>query len=352
VASSDPTWRERYWLSVADVKRRDFVLSLGFGKYPNNDVMEGSCMATYKRVQYNLRASRQLMPKTHEIAVGPMSVQIIEPLKTLRFRLDDNESEMKYDITWHGVVEPALEARHFEVNRARVTHDISRYVQTGRMTGWIDIPGMHFDLDRENWWAVRDHSWGIRPMTSQPGAPPVANVEWNLLVFFPIQFPDFSLHIYLFEAQPGRATHLTAAIMRPFGAQEHDDDIKSIEHEFEWVTGAPIATLKGGKLLIHFFNGRTLNIALIGHEGRVYLRGGGWGTTMGLWRGVNSLEYDRWDLSNTEKLREYVLHSSDHLAEARCDGQVGYGIIEYMVRRGYGKYQEVHRKKNSSLGAS
>ena len=32
VASSDPNWRERYWVSVHDVVSRDYVLSFGFGK--------------------------------------------------------------------------------------------------------------------------------------------------------------------------------------------------------------------------------------------------------------------------------------------------------------------------------
>ena len=50
-------------------------------------------------------------------------------------------------------------------------------------------------------------------------------------------------------------------------------------------------------------------------------------------------------LSDDEALRGYNSHSSDHLIEARCNGETGYGVIEYLIRRGYGKYAEAHRPR-------
>jgi hypothetical protein len=40
VATSDPSWRERYWVSFQDTGSGDTVLTLGLGRYPNQDVME------------------------------------------------------------------------------------------------------------------------------------------------------------------------------------------------------------------------------------------------------------------------------------------------------------------------
>jgi hypothetical protein len=53
VGSSDPSWRERYWISIQDTENRDTVLTCGIGQYPNQDVQEafvvlaqGTCSAT------------------------------------------------------------------------------------------------------------------------------------------------------------------------------------------------------------------------------------------------------------------------------------------------------------------
>lgn len=345
VATSDPNWRERYWISIHDVVNQDFVLSVGFGKYPNRDVMDGFCIAAKGDVQRNLRASRTLTPRLTDIAAGPLSVEIIEPLKSFRFRLDENETGMAFDLVWNASVPPALEGRHFEVNRSRVTHDLVRYVQTGRITGDLTFGDERFDVTPDRWWGVRDHSWGMRPMSANPGDPPVASVQWNFLGFIPIQFPSFSIHIYLFESQPGRPTHLTASIMRPESSGAHDDEIRSVTHDFRWVENAPVQTLIDGRITIDFFSGETMEIDVKACPGRAYLKGGGYGTYQGKWFADAHSENESWDLSDSEALRGYNSHSSDHLFEAHCNGETGYGIIEYMIRRGYSKYAEAHRPR-------
>lgn len=345
VASSDPGWRERYWISVFDTVGRETVLSFGFGKYPNRDVMDGFAVAARGGIQRNLRASRQLLPHNDRIAVGPLSAEIVTPLEQLRFRSVDNPAGIAFDLTWQASVAPALEGRHFEVNRGRVSHDLVRYVQTGQFDGSITIGGETITVTPDRWWGVRDHSWGIRPMSAAPGDPPVASVAWNFLVFCPIRFPSFSLHIYLFERQPGRPTHLTATILRPPGTRDEDDDIRAVDHDFRWQENAPIQTLEGGSIRIEFFSGRILEIDVRACPGRAFLAGGGYGFFQGKWIAEDHLEHDIFDFAETDRLREYNAHASDHLIEARCNGEIGYGIIEYLIRRGYAKYGEAHRRR-------
>lgn len=345
VASSDPNWRERYWVSIFDTVAKDTVLTVGFGKYPNRDVMDGFAILSRGGVQHNLRAARQLLPDNSAVHAGPLSAEVVTPLESLRLKLDDNEAGFGFDFAWQGSAPPALEGRHFEVSRARITHDIARYVQTGRVTGVLRIGTEHVTLEPDRWWGVRDHSWGIRPMSPGPDDPPLVSAEWNFLAFIPIRFPSFSLHIYLFESQPGRPTHLTAAIMRPPRSGEHDDEIRAVDHDFTWVKDAPVQTLAGGTIRIAFYSGETMEIAVRGCEGRAFLAGGGYGSFQGKWKGVNHVEHDIYDLTHAGRLRAYNSHASDHLIEASCGGETGYGIIEYLVRRGYAKYGEVHRPR-------
>lgn len=345
VASSDPNWRERYWISIFDTETQDTVLTLGCGKYPNRDVMDNYAVLSRGGKQRNLRAARQLLPHNDRVFAGPFSIEVVEPLKTLRMQLGPNDTDVEYDLTWHGSVPPALEGNHFEVNRGRVTHQITRYVQTGQLSGTIRCGDERIEVTPDRWWGVRDHSWGIRPMSGGQGDPPVASARWNFMAFCPIRFADFSLHIYLFEAQPGRPTHLTAAIMRPEGSGDHDDEIKSVSHEFSWRRNAPTQTMEQGRIRIEFYSGRTMEIALRGCEGRAFLKGGGYDWFFGKWWGEAHVEHDVYDLTDAGSIRGFNSHSSDHLIAAECDGQKGYGIIEYLVRRGYDAYPDAHYQR-------
>lgn len=345
VASSDPGWRERYWVSIFDTVGQETVLSLGFGKYPNRDVMDGFAVLSRGCQQQNLRAARQLLPHNDRIAVGPFSATVETPLERLRFRADENASGLTYDLTWQATVAPALEGRHFEVSRGRISHDLVRYVQTGQLSGAVQVDGETIEVTPDRWWGVRDHSWGVRPMSALPGDPPLASVAWNFLCFCPIRFPSFSIHLYLFESQPDRPTHLSASILRAPGDDRSDDDIRAVNHDFRWRECAPIQTLEGGRIGFELFNGERLDIELRACVGRAFLAGGGYGSFQGKWHGASHVEHDKFDFADESKLREYNAHASDHLVEARCNGETGYGIIEYLIRRGYSKYGEAHRKR-------
>ena len=68
VGSSDPSWRERYWVSFQDVDGGETVLTLGLGKYPNHDVMEGFACVAFDGHQHNVRLSRRLGADSHRPA--------------------------------------------------------------------------------------------------------------------------------------------------------------------------------------------------------------------------------------------------------------------------------------------
>src|SRR3546814_18197627 len=67
VSNSDPNWRERYWFSIQDVERQDFILSGGLGKYPNKDVLEDCVRVQHGDRQWNLRDPRAMLPEPGKI---------------------------------------------------------------------------------------------------------------------------------------------------------------------------------------------------------------------------------------------------------------------------------------------
>jgi len=344
VATSDPSWRERYWISVQDVASGDTVLTIGLGKYPNTDVMEAFVALSHAGTQRNLRLSRTLLPRSTEMAVGPLRVEVVEPLRHLRLVLGPNETGVEFDIDWHARTEPLLEGRFFQISRARVTYDAIRYVQHGRASGRITAPGLDATLTEDTWWGERDHSWGTRPLPRAPGMPPGERPEWRMLLFAPLQLPDFGLHLYLQEAPGGRAVHLSAGLTPLLGKDPEPEAIVAVEHDLEWIAGAPAPTLSGGTIRLQLSDKRALEFGLRTLPGRAHLRGGGYegwnGWFQGQWRGDDTAESDVWDLTDAGQLYRYAKAGSDHLVEVTHNGQTGYGIVEYMVLPGYHRYAD------------
>ncbi|MFN2538769.1 MAG: hypothetical protein ABR549_11590 [Mycobacteriales bacterium] len=345
VGSSDPSWRERYWVSFQDTQGGDTVLTLGLGQYPNQDVMEAFAVLSQGGRQHNLRLSRTLLPNAHDMAVGPLRVDVQEPLRSLRFTLDDNDSGVRFDLEWRAQMEAVLEEPFFQVSRARATYDAIRYVQHGRASGSLHVPGLgDVAVTPDRWWAERDHSWGTRPLPRTPGMPPGERPPWRFLLFAPLQLQDFAVHLYLQESAPGRPVYLTATLTGPIGADIPQPDVLSVEHDLVFEPGAATITLREGELRLLLDDGSKLDLQLRALPGRAHLRGGGYegwnGWFQGQWRGELTSECDVWDLTDAGQLYRYAKAGSDHLVEVTAAGQTGYGIVEYMVLPGYGRYEE------------
>jgi hypothetical protein len=345
VATSDPSWRERYWVSFQDIANGDTVLTLGLGRYPNQDVMEAFVCFSQAGRQTNVRLSRTLLPDSHEMRVGPLACDVREPLRSLQFTLGENESGLSFDLTFTATFEPILEGKFFQISRARTTYDAIRYVQHGRASGEIRTPdGTVLTVTPHTWWSERDHSWGTRPLPRAQGQPPGERPEWRMLLFAPLQLPEFGVHIYLQESEPGRPVHLSAGIAGPLGQDQKAPLIVGVDHELEWEKGAAAPTLVGGSLALILHGGDRLDLELTARPGRAHLRGGGyegWNDwKQGQWRGDLTAEHDEWDLTDRDNFYRYAKAGSDHLVEVRYKGEIGYGIVEYMVLPGYGKYSE------------
>ena len=344
VGNSDPSWRERYWVSVQDT-HGSTVLTLGIGQYPNQDVMEAFVALSHNGVQTNLRLSRTLLDAPHDLTVGPLSASIVEPLRELRLQLHDNDSGITFDLSWQATMEPILEEPFFQVARARAMYDAIRYVQHGRAQGTITLPdGTVLTLTPDRWWAERDHSWGTRPLPRTAGAPPGERPPWSFLLFAPLQLPDFAVHIYLQESAPGRPVYLSATLTGPVGKDVPQPDVVEVRHDLVFAPDAAAVTLVGGTLELILDDGAVRMLQLRALPGRAHLRGGGYegwnGWFQGQWRGDLTAEQDSWDLTDVANLYRYATAGSDHLVEVTCDGETGYGIVEYMVLPGYGRYQD------------
>ena len=125
-------WTERSWLMAHDIEGK-VHLATGIGYYPNRNVMDAfTCCTIEGRTQFNVRASRELRPQIDQFKVGPFAYEVIEPLKKVRFTLDENDYGLSFDVAVEGVSPPFEEdPGQVQISRGRMKEDIKRFVQSG-----------------------------------------------------------------------------------------------------------------------------------------------------------------------------------------------------------------------------
>ncbi|MCB1028131.1 MAG: hypothetical protein KDB24_10260, partial [Microthrixaceae bacterium] len=143
VGTSDPAWTEKV---CAMALARDGSLQLGFGmgQYRNRNVMDAYAGVSRGVEQLTVRSSRRLYPDDETTAVGPITYDVIEPMRTVRFALAPNDVQpLSFDWTFTAALPPQSEERTHQ--RAplgyRVSAELVRYHQMGTASGWVELDG-------------------------------------------------------------------------------------------------------------------------------------------------------------------------------------------------------------------
>lgn len=239
VGTSDPSWTEKVCAMAA---KRDGSLQLGFGmgKYLNRNVLDGYAGLSRGVEQLTVRGSRRLFPTADELSVGPIHYEVLEPMRTVRFRLDANECQpLAFDWVYEAALPPATEERTHQRTPLgyRVSAELVRYHQIGTASGWIELDGVRHEMDPEEWVSTRDHSWGVRydvgtPPTDFDPFDPIPEMDFQM-IWCPSLMTDpdgsrWGLFMHLVDLSGfGHAQRtVTGAIERPDGTVEHMADIR------------------------------------------------------------------------------------------------------------------------------
>ena len=169
VSQSDRSWTEKV-CAMACARDGSLQLGFGIGKYVNRSVMDAYAGVSRGVEQWTVRASRELGGEPDLTAVGPITYEVLEPLKVIRFSLAPNDVvPISFEWIFEAAVPPALENREHHRSRDgyRLDADIVRYHHIGRGSGWAEVDGVRTEL--LDWVSTRDHSWGVR---YQVGAEP------------------------------------------------------------------------------------------------------------------------------------------------------------------------------------
>jgi hypothetical protein len=189
-AGTDRNFYDRYFFNGYSPDGADFFAA-ALGVYPHLNIMDAAFCVVRDGVQHNLHASRVLAMERMATHVGPLSVDVLEPLHSLRVRVAANEFGIEADVVFHSRARPIQEPRFTYRIGPRTVMDYTRLTQNGVYEGWISVQGRRTALSRDTHLGTRDRSWGVRPVgaaDSQPVAPPpTPQFYW---LWAPMNFPD------------------------------------------------------------------------------------------------------------------------------------------------------------------
>jgi hypothetical protein len=232
VSQADRSWTEKV-CAMAAARDGSVQLAFGMGKYHNRNVLDAYAGISRGRQQWTVRASRRLAPDLDRLAAGPITYEVLDPLRTVRFALAANDIlPVSFEWTFTAALPAALEQReqHRSRDGGRLDADIVRYHQIGTASGWYEIDGVRESLDEESV-STRDHSWGVRYMVGPPATdveeaarpPGVATIVlWSPMLCERKDGSRYGLHVFYQRHRFGdwQRVELQGGVEHPDGRRE------------------------------------------------------------------------------------------------------------------------------------
>ena len=327
-AGKDRNFYDRYFFNgYTKEGRRFFALALGL--YPNRNIMDASFCVIHEGVQHNLRASRHLGGERMDIRVGPISLEVLEPLRSLRILVDDDEHGIRADLTFRSRAVALEEPRFTRELGPGLLMDYTRLTQNGCYQGSIEVKGSRLEVTPDLWLGTRDRSWGIRPIGGadedgqQP--PPMLQFYW---LWAPVNFEDCITLYDINSDEKGQPWH-THGIIAPIsgGTPETMEAVSSRIRYRSGTRHAESAEIvfqrKGGEeLVLHFEPLYQFYMSGLG-----YLHPE-WGH--GMDKGRLKVAYDSIELATVDEAVPLYLHVQA-ISRVRMNGKEGLGVLEQLI---------------------
>lgn len=306
------------------------------GVYPNREVIDAAFSVVRDGVQTSVHASGRLSP-TRATKVGPIEVEVLEPMRRLRVVVGSNDAGIDADVTFLARSE-AIEEPRFTVRRGtRVVMDYTRLTQFGGWSGHVEVGGERVELDPHEVLGCRDRSWGIRSVGEREvGAPgPLPQFFW---LWAPLNLGQRCIHVDFQEDATGRRAHANGELVPLLASPDAPVDlaepaaerVADVDHRITWRPGtrrADAATLtlrpSGDDPLVvelePILDFQMLGIGYLHPE---------WGH--GMWKGEEAVGVESWRLDELDPLAPSHLHVQQ-LVRVRLGEETGTGVLEQLV---------------------
>lgn len=244
-ASGDPNHYDRYFFNGFT---RDGQVFFGgaMAHYPNRGIIDGAFSVVHEGIERSVFVSGA-MPMDRATRIGPLTVEVLEPLRRIRLAVGPNDFGVQADLTFDARTAVIEEPRNTIVSGARRVMDVTRLTQWGSWSGTISVEGRSLDL-AAGMYGVRDRSWGQRGVGVQVPTnfpPALPQLFW---MWAPLHFERSCTHLALFEHADGNRWLEQALVIpvigadRPtWGADTEVEHLEGVDYRIEWQPGTRVA---------------------------------------------------------------------------------------------------------------
>jgi hypothetical protein len=170
--------------------------------------------------------------------VGPLTIEVVEPLRVLRYVVGDNDSGLTADLTFRARTEAIEEPRQQIVRDNVPLMDYTRLTQWGTWEGTITLPtGVTLDVDASTTYATRDRSWGVRPVGQQAPTNLEARPAEIFWLWAPLHFDTYCTHLALFERADGERWLEQALVVPVLPGPGESEHLGRSDVTVEWMPG-------------------------------------------------------------------------------------------------------------------
>ena len=341
-ATSDRNAYDRFWFNGYQDDGA-FYLGIGAAVYPNLGIMDCGFSLVIDGEQHAFHASRRAPQEPSEVEVGPFHIEILEPMKSLRVTIDENETGISCDLLW---IPRSANFKEGHQASAQVM-EATRFNQFGHWKGTIRYAGKTLEVDPRRVYGTKDRSWGFRPVGDPytGGAPPTSAPQ-ILFLWAPLQWEGGGCtHAGVFENQHGIQYHWDGMLVPTYddpsaipGVEDAAcEPLLRVEHELHFVPGLRRAS--AAHIVLHQIDGKRQDIDL---EVLLTFRMKGigyshpeWGH--GKWKGELAVGGECWKTSEVDDLELPNQHMQQVVRARRGDEQ-GIGVLEQIILGPHRRY--------------
>jgi hypothetical protein len=324
--TGDRNFYDRYFFNGYD-RDGDFFFAVALGIYPNRQVIDASFSVLHDGVQRSVHASGRAPVDRATTAVGPISVEVIEPLRVLRVRVDAPEQGLSADLTFTARTPAVEEPRFTRHSGVTVIMDYTRLTQWGTWSGGFASGGA--ELAAGDCPGTRDRSWGVRNVGEPVGGAPPRELPQFFWLWAPLHFDDHCSHLAIVDDAAGRHVYESACTV-PLLPDTEVDHFRTADVDIDLLPGIR--------------RGRSAVLRTTGWDGKERsttltplltfpMRGIGYFHSQwahGVWHGEREVGGSLWRMDELDPADPSTIHVQQ-LVRAERDGQVGIGVFEQLM---------------------
>ncbi len=338
-ATTDRNAYDRFWFNGFSTDG-EWFFGVAMGLYPHRGILDCAFSLVRKDgLQRCFFASRRAPLERTEMQVGPLRIEIPEPMRRTRVVLDDNASGLACDLTFSARTAAIQEGRQTLWNGPKRTMDTTRFDLFGRWSGTICTPEGDIAVSANTCLGVKDRSWGVRRIGEpETGGAPSTAPFGAFFLWAPLFWDDHVSQAIFYDNTEGKPL-IREAIVAPLYDSEpccpeaedgRDRRLATARHRLTYHPGTRLA--RGGE------------IDLVDHDDSVrtiacdpmltfYMKGIGynhpeWGHAH--WKGELAMGHESFDPAKLDPLQIANFHTQQ-VVQVRDGEQRGLGVLEQVV---------------------